>query len=865
MKTKPSKLAPKIKIIIAFGVICAFLVFIAIESSQRRTWNELFTFEAEEIIHIMKGKMEINNQILLGIRSLFYASKNVTPEEFEIYVKPLIQENDFIQALEWIPRVPESERKMFEKDFRYRGLPQFQIWERSKQGEIVRASSRSEYFPVFYLHPLKGNEAAWGFDLASNPIRLAALNISRDGGKFVATDKIRLVQETGYQNGILVFLPVFDGNVTPETVTERRSKLAGFILGVYRMEDMFKNIIPDLYENIEFSVYEGDTIDETEKLAGEMISNAPLQFERIIDFHKKKWLVVIQGNEDFLAGYHTYYAYGGAAAVAFVFISIGAIFQAAHTQSIFEKNTAVELTQLFDKANAPIFGVDTHGNISEWNQKMEEITEFTKAEVLGQTLDKTNLIKGKHINSITKVLNGALQGQETSNYELPLFSKSGERVIILLNATTRRNINGDIVGVVGIGQDITKLHDFRKNLQEKVWKQTQEIHKTLEKSEETNRKLQKANRAKSQFLSSMSHELRTPLNAIMGFGDLLHGQHFGKLNDKQFDYVNQIGDSGKHLLELINDLLDVAKIDAGEMKLIIAECLPEECFPAVISMVQPQLDKKNIKIESCIDPSVKVIFCDIRKVKQIMINLLSNAIKYTPAGGVIKVDVMAEDNHTKIFVTDKGIGISEANQKLIFDEFLQVDRARDEALGGIGIGLALTRRLVELHGGDIGVQSKLGEGSAFWFTLPMRQADSLETPFGENPVQKINVMPTGKRILVVEDNEVNLSMVLDMLSIQDHEVFVARNGKEAIDLAQSSNPELILMDVRMPVMDGLEATKILKANSDTSHIPIIALTASVGGKSKEACLAAGCQDHLPKPITSKNLFDMLQKYLNPNT
>ena len=318
-------------------------------------------------------------------------------------------------------------------------------------------------------------------------------------------------------------------------------------------------------------------------------------------------------------------------------------------------------------------------------------------------------------------------------------------------------------------------------------------------------------------------------------------------------------------MDLINDLLDVAKIDAGEMKLIIAECLPEECFPAVISMIKSQLDKKNIKIEPCIDPSVKVIFCDIRKVKQIMINLLSNAIKYTPAGGVIKVDVMAEDNHTKIFVTDKGIGISEANQKLIFDEFLQVDRARDEALGGIGIGLALTRRLVELHGGDIGVQSKLGEGSTFWFTLPMRQADSVETPLDENSVQEENVNPTGKRILVVEDNEVNLSMVLDMLTIHAHEVFVARNGKEALDLAQSSNPDLILMDIRMPVMDGLEATKILKANSDTSHIPIIALTASVGEISVEKCMSAGCQEHLAKPISSKSLFSILQKYLNPNT
>lgn len=865
MKRFLLSLAPKTTIILASGVIVAYAVFLAIEIFQRRANIETFNAVAKDTIHIMKGKFEANDQILQGIRSLFNASTKVTAEEFDIYVKPLTQQHDFIRAIEWIPKVPESERKVFEKEFTYRGFSSYQILEMSKQGEMVRASSRSEYFPVQFIYPLKGNEAALGFDLASNPARLGALNIARDEGEAVATRKLRLVQEEGYQNGVLIFLPVFHGGAIPETVTERRSNLSGFILGVYRMDDMIKNISVHINKGMHIVIYEGNKIDEKEKLSGKFDPNPPFQFEEALKFNRKQWLIVVQANDDFMHGQTKYYAYGGAAVTLLVFIFIGSIFEAAHSQSTFEKNTAAELTQLFDKANAPIFGLDTHGHINQWNQNIEKITGFAAAEVIGQTLKKVGLIGKNYQESVEKVLNIALQGHETSNYEMQIFAKNGKRVMILLNATTRRDIHGNIVGVVGIGQDITLLDEYRKNLQEKVLEQTQEIHKALEQSMETNRKLEKVGQAKSQFLSSMSHELRTPLNAVMGFGDLLQGQHFGKLNDKQLSYVTQIVDSGKHLLDLINDLLDVAKIDAGEMKLTITECLPEECFPAVISMIQPALDKKNIKLEPYIDPSVKAIFCDMRKVKQIMINLLSNAIKYSPAGEVIKVDMMTEDNTTKISVIDKGIGISEANQELIFDEFLQVDRARDEALGGTGIGLALTRRLVELHGGDIGVQSKLGEGSTFWFTLPMRQADLSESLLSDKSVEEENVVPTGKRILVVEDNEVNLAMVLDMLSIHDHEVFVAKNGKEAIDLAQSSNPELILMDIRMPVMDGIEATKIIKANSDTSHIPIIALTASVGEKSVEKCLAAGCQDHLAKPITSKILYSMLQKYLNPNT
>lgn len=860
MRIKYSNLATKTKIFIILGGILSCIVFMAIQKYQKTTWKEHFESEAEEVIYIIQGKFEINSHILLGIRSLFNASMKVTNDEFDIYVAPLIETNDFIQALEWIPRVPESSRKMIENGLRYRGSPPFQILEQSKEGEMVRASSRSEYFPVHYIYPLKGNETAWGFDLASNPTRLAALNISRDRGGLIATSKIKLVQEKGHQNGILIFLPVYHGKVTPKTVTERREKLSGFILGVYRMDDMFKTVRPYLQKDIKFSVYEGNKIDQSAILTGKWVSNSPLQFEEVINFHGKKWLVVVQGSKDFLGGQQVYYAYGGAVAVAFVFIFFGVIFQAAHTQASFEKNTALELTLLFDKANAPIFSIDVHGKIREWNQEIEEITGFTKTEVIGKKLGETGIVE-ENQGSIATVFDKALGGVELSNYEWPLFTKAGERLLVLLSVTTRRNISGDIVGVVGIGQNITELDEFRKKLQEKVYEQTKVLERNLQATEDSNRSLIRANQAKSQFLSSMSHELRTPLNAVMGFGDLLQGQHFGKLNDKQLNYVTQIVDSGKHLLDLINDLLDVAKIDAGEMKLTIAECLPEECFPAVISMIKPQLDKKNIKLEAFIDPSVKAIFCDIRKVKQIMINLLSNAIKYTPEGKVIKVDVLTEVNATKILVIDKGIGISEANQEVIFDEFLQVDRARDEALGGTGIGLALTRRLVKLHGGDIGVQSKLGEGSTFWFTLPNRQLIPIETPIKDESVQEENVTPTGKRILVVEDNEVNLAMVLDMLSIHDCEVFVAKNGKEAIDLAQSSDPDLILMDIRMPVMDGIEATKILKANSETSHIPIIALTASVGEKSVEKCMAAGCQDHLAKPITSKSLYDMLRRYL----
>ena len=392
-------------------------------------------------------------------------------------------------------------------------------------------------------------------------------------------------------------------------------------------------------------------------------------------------------------------------------------------------------------------------------------------------------------------------------------------------------------------------------------KMTNILRENLKLIEVANLRLQEIDRQKGQFLSSMSHELRTPLNAILGFSDLLAGQHFGSLNEKQIEYVNHIEISGKHLLDLITDILDIAKIDAGTMDLQMEECLPMEILSAVMSLIKPQLEKKRLQLVPSIDPSITSMVCDIRKVKQILVNLLSNAIKFTPENGRIEVKIFNEGHATKIEISDTGIGIAVEDQEKVFDEFYQLDPARDEALGGTGIGLALARRLVELHGGKIGVESEKGKGSTFWFTLPDRSLAETKGDVQKNDIADETGYPSNNRILVAEDNPANLAMVLDMLSIHDHEVFVAKNGEEAVDLAQSSNPELILMDIRMPVMDGLEATRRLRAQPGFSDIPIIALTASVGNESREKYLETGFTDHLPKPVKSKELFSMLKRYL----
>lgn len=547
-------------------------------------------------------------------------------------------------------------------------------------------------------------------------------------------------------------------------------------------------------------------------------------------------------------------------------ISIPRMVESISSQKLEQTRIASDLRALIDTANAPIFGIDAEGMVNEWNQSAERITGYSKDEVMGHGLVE-NFITDEYKASVKEVLDKALAGEQTANFSFPLYTKGGDRVDVLLNATTRRDEYKRCIGVFGVGQDITErtkiekaLKFERDNLENKVQERTVELRKLLARVEKTNELLKEADRHKSKFLSTMSHELRTPLNSIIGFTDLLKGQFFGNLNEKQLGYVIQINESGKLLLDLITDLLDLSKIDSGIVNLQLTEISADEIVDPSITLVKILADKKNITFKTEIEENLEALLADLRRSKQIILNLLTNATKYTRQNGVIHVNVYRQnDTHARFEIIDDGVGIEKHQLDAIFTEFYQVDRLRDEALGGTGIGLALSKRLVELQNGNIGVESKIGKGSKFWFTLPIHPKKIITSLPKEK--EKITKHARSSDILLVEDNEINVALILDILSVDQHKVVIAKNGKEALDFAQTFKPDLILMDMQMPVMDGFEATKAIRALPGYSNTPIIGLSASADEDSVKKQLDAGCTMHLAKPVTPQRLFDVLNDYL----
>jgi PAS domain S-box-containing protein len=522
---------------------------------------------------------------------------------------------------------------------------------------------------------------------------------------------------------------------------------------------------------------------------------------------------------------------------------------------------------IFNSANFSSIATDAKGVIQIFNVGAERMLGYDAADVLNRIspadISDPHEVIARATALSTELATPIKPGFEAlvfkasrgieDIYELTYIRKDGSRFPAVVSVTALRDDQENIIGYLLIGTDNTA----RKQVEE-------ERQHLLDIQEETNKKLLQANLAKSDFLSSMSHELRSPLNAILGFAQLMDSDT-PPPTPVQKASIDQILHAGWYLLELINEILDLAVVESGRLALSLEPVSLPEVMIECQAMIEPQAQKRGIRMTFPDFAETCYIKADHTRVKQVLINLLSNAIKYNQAGGAVVVDcVRTTPDRVRIRVKDTGVGLSPENLAQLFQPF---NRLGQEAGGeeGTGIGLVVSKRLVELMHGSIGVESTAGAGSLFWIELiaePDPHAGYIKAACAMVPESPV---PTGRHsrlLLYVEDNPANLKLIEQLIARRpDVRLLTAQNGADGIHLARISLPDVILMDINLPGISGIEAMKILRLDPATAHIPIIALSANAIPRDIEIGLAAGFFRYLTKPIKVNQFLETLNEVM----
>jgi PAS domain S-box-containing protein len=516
-----------------------------------------------------------------------------------------------------------------------------------------------------------------------------------------------------------------------------------------------------------------------------------------------------------------------------------------------------------------MIATDTQGLITVFNAGAERMLGYTAAEMIGQTPallhDSSELaghaeVLSEHLGAPVEGLRTVLQMAERDGLdarEWTYVRKDGSRFPVLLTVTAIHDDSGAVLGFLGVGVDISQ----RK-------RDDAILHESIHRAEQ-------ASLAKSQFVANMSHEIRTPMNAMLGMLELMLRTD---LSARQRDYVDKAGSAGAALLALLNDVLDFSKIDAGKLQLDEHVFVVDGLLRGLGTVLTGNSVHKQVEVVFDIAPAIPArLFGDGQRIGQVLVNLAGNALKFTHAGTVVVAMAVLDEGPgamtVRFSVTDTGIGIPAGQLDMIFDGFTQAEASTARRFGGTGLGLAISARIVELMGGKLAVSSEVGRGSRFWFDVSLGTVpDDAALP----PAAVAAVTPRalvqrprrldGVRLLVVEDNALNRQVAFELLDAEGARVDLAEGGQQGVDMA--TNPahayDAVIMDVQMPDVDGLAATRRIRAVARLAQLPILAMTANVAPADRDACLAAGMDSHIGKPFDIDEVVARLRGLIDRN-
>ncbi|MEB3340821.1 CHASE domain-containing protein [Okeania sp.] len=752
---------------IIIGILLSGIGFTVVRNWESKKISIEFQSLALDKVDYIEDKIREEINVLLSLKSFYESSQEVNREEFKQFVSSFLARMPSIQALEWIPYVTAGEREKYELMAQKDGYSNFQFTQHNEAGKIVRANLKAEYFPVYFVEPYQGNEKALGFDLSSNSNRLAALEKARDTGEAIATAKIKLVEKTENTNGFLIFQPIYQKQSINNSIADFRQNLQGFVVGVFSIENLFENYLDNFStEGEQFDIYIYDTSASTES-------------EKFLYFSSSK-----KGD-----------------------------------------NYSNNITEVDALAKLKLATNDLGRNFIK-------TVKVGEREWLFLLIPNQKYIKNKE------------------SWDGWLFLSLGLCLTAGISSYLNTNINQT------------------KKIKKLVAERTQELFKTNQELEKARDDALAATRAKSDFIATMSHEIRTPMNGVIGMTSLLLNT---ELSERQKDFVETIRTSGDSLLTIINDILDFSKIDSGKLELEYQPVLISSCIEEVLDLLYPVAQKKGLEVAYYISPvTPKCIITDVTRLRQILTNLLNNAIKFTDVGEVIlqvnAEDISQKNNQLKnsekcdlvyqieFSVRDTGIGIAKDKQQILFQSFTQVDASTTRKYGGTGLGLVISKRLSEMMGGKIWLDSELGKGSTFYFTIKAK--------VGVIPTN-INLIPgeakfDDKQILIVDDNATNrkiLHLQTQSWGVEPHSV---GSGSEALQLLQQENPfSLAILDLQMPEIDGLQLAGEIRKLRKCQDLPLILLSSSGLPLTSDLLAQINFAATLQKPIKSSQLYQVL--------
>jgi len=766
--------------------------------------------------------------------------------------------------IDFAPAVPAARLDRHIQEVRQTGIPDYSVWP---------AQDRELYVPILFLEPFDtGARRVVGFDEASEPVRRAALERAQDSGKVTLSGRVDLLSEEQpvAQPGCLLFAPVYHNGSTPPDLAERRSQIRGFVILAFRVEDFVRAALWTEPENVALRILDDSQAppqsvlyEEGPPVADPSRTRAHLfEDSRTIGPCGRRWTLEFRSfqDRDALADRWTSNGILGAgfliSLLSFLFLwALGRTQEhartLAHERTSALRESASRLRAITDSAHDAILILDHELRISYWNPAAERIFGFIGEEVIGREVGEllaAQRFRQRILRVLREISETGSAGTFGPVFELTGLKKNGE--------VFPAEVSISAIPVAGHWHTVAVVRDLTER------RRAEDERVAREAAEE-------ASRAKSGFVANMSHEIRTPLNAILGFTQILEKDP--ELTSQQAENLRTISRSGAHLLGLINDILDMSRIEAGRVTLTQAPFCLVDLLRDLETMFRVRAQDKGLELKVELDPELpQQVVGDEGKLRQVFINLLGNAVKFTEKG-LITLRVRAgasqeESQGRRAFlleaeIEDTGPGIPEQDLERIFDPFAQA--AAGARTGGTGLGLAISQRFIEMMGGSIRVASQPGQGSCFRFdalVCPAPEVDEEPAP----PPRRIVGLEPGQgpcRVLVVDDIPTNRALLSAMLLPLGFELAEAGNGAEALEVFQDWSPHAILMDMRMPVMDGYEATRRLRLTEAGRNTPVIAVTASAFEDLKQDVMAAGVDEYLRKPFTMEDLLEVLGRCL----